>query len=64
MREEVVSLWQTEETRHYRLEVMDEVINGLYYFETTLFDLVPLLRRRLRRALEREYNLLGWVPCH
>jgi len=55
VREEVVSLWQTEETRHQRLEVMDEVINGLYYFETTLFDLVPVLRRRLRRALEREY---------
>jgi phosphoenolpyruvate carboxylase len=55
VREEVVSLWQTEETRHQRLEVMDEVINGLYYFETTLFDLVPVLRRRLRQALEREY---------
>ena len=55
VREEVVSLWQTEETRHQRLEVMDEVINGLYYFETTLFDLVPVLRRRLRQALQREY---------
>src|SRR5262245_29060334 len=55
VREEVVSLWQTEETRHQRHEVMDEGINGLYYFETTLFDLVPVLRQRLRQALEREY---------
>jgi phosphoenolpyruvate carboxylase len=55
VREEVVSLWQTEETRNYRPIVFDEVINGLWYFETTLFDLVPVLRRRLRRALEREY---------
>jgi phosphoenolpyruvate carboxylase len=56
VREEVVSLWQTEETRHYRLGVMDEVINGLYYFETTLFDLAPRMRRRMRQALEREYR--------
>jgi phosphoenolpyruvate carboxylase len=55
VREEVVSLWQTEETRHERPGVIDEVINGLYYFETTLFDLVPVLRRRLRQALEAEY---------
>jgi phosphoenolpyruvate carboxylase len=55
VREEVVSLWQTEETRHYRPLVTDEVINGLYYFETTLFDLVPGVRRRLRRALAAEY---------
>src|SRR5262249_40831983 len=47
--------WQTEETRTYRPGVIDEVINGLYYFESTLFDLAPVLRRRLRRALEQEY---------
>jgi phosphoenolpyruvate carboxylase len=55
VREEVVSLWQTEETRTYRPGVIDEVINGLYYFESTLFDLAPVIRRRLRRALEHEY---------
>ncbi len=55
VREEVVSLWQTEETRSYRPGVIDEVINGLYYFESTLFDLAPVLVRRLRQALGREY---------
>jgi phosphoenolpyruvate carboxylase len=55
VREEVVSLWQTEETRTYRPGVLDEVINGLYYFESTLFDLAPVLVRRLRDALAREY---------
>jgi phosphoenolpyruvate carboxylase len=55
VREEVVSLWQTEETRSYRPGVTDEVINGLYYFESTLFDLAPVLVRRLRRALAQEY---------
>ncbi len=55
VREEVVSLWQTEETRSYRPGVLDEVINGLYYFESTLFDLAPVLVRRLGRALQHEY---------
>ena len=41
LREELVSLWQTEETRAYKPDVMDEVRNGLYYFETTLHDLAP-----------------------
>ena len=48
LREELVSLWQTEETRAYQPDVMDEVRNGLYYFETTLFDLAPELGRLAR----------------
>lgn len=55
LREELVSLWQTEETRAYRPDVMDEVRNGLYYFETTLYDLAPELVRALERALARHY---------
>src|SRR5262245_1410662 len=55
LREELVSLWQTEETRAYRPEVMDEVRNGLYYFETTLYDLAPEIVGLLERALERHY---------
>jgi phosphoenolpyruvate carboxylase len=55
LREELVSLWQTEETRAYRPEVMDEVRNGLYYFETTLYDLAPELAAALERALACHY---------
>ncbi|MFI4946087.1 MAG: phosphoenolpyruvate carboxylase, partial [Burkholderiales bacterium] len=55
LREELVSLWQTEETRAYRPEVMDEVRNGLYYFETTLYDLAPEIVRLLERALAQHY---------
>jgi phosphoenolpyruvate carboxylase len=55
LREEVVSLWQTEETRSYRPPVIDEVRNGLYYFESTLFDLAPAIHAKLRRALARFY---------
>src|SRR5262245_35250194 len=55
LREEIVSLWQTEATRTRSPAVIDEVRNGLYYFETTLFDLAPEVPARLRRALAAEY---------
>src|SRR5262249_46629261 len=40
-REETVSLGKTEATPTRTPAVIDEVRNGLYYFETTLFDLAP-----------------------
>ena len=55
LREELVSLWQTEETRAYRPDAMDEVRNGLYYFETTLYDLAPEVAASLERAVARHY---------
>jgi len=55
IREEIASLWQTEETRIRKLTVMDEVRNGLYYFEHTLFDLIPRLYADLEEALARYY---------
>jgi len=55
LREEIVSLWQTDETRTYRPSVLDEVRNGLYYFEATLFDLAPEVERALERALRDAY---------
>ncbi|HSD27242.1 MAG TPA: phosphoenolpyruvate carboxylase, partial [Vicinamibacteria bacterium] len=55
LREELVSLWQTEETRAYRPDVMDEVRNGLYYLETTLHDLAPEVVASLERAVDEHY---------
>jgi phosphoenolpyruvate carboxylase len=55
LREEIVSLWQTDDTRTYRPSVLDEVRNGLYYFESTLFDLAPEIERRLGDALADAY---------
>jgi phosphoenolpyruvate carboxylase len=51
LREVIVSLWETEETRHARPTVLDEVRGGLYYIERTLFDLVPEVEAHLARAL-------------
>jgi phosphoenolpyruvate carboxylase len=55
LREELTSLWQTEETRSYRPDVMDEVRGGLYYFEQALYDLAPEVGRALERAVARHY---------
>jgi phosphoenolpyruvate carboxylase len=51
LREELASLWQTEETRTTKPTVLDEVRNGLYYFESTLFDQVPEIYEKLELAL-------------
>jgi phosphoenolpyruvate carboxylase len=55
LREEIASLWQTDETRTRRPTVSDEVRNGLAYFETTLFDLAPEFPEKLGRALGSVY---------
>jgi phosphoenolpyruvate carboxylase len=61
--EEVVGLWQSDEARAVRPSVLDEVKNGLYYFEAGLFDVVPRLYRDLERALRESYPGEAWrVP--
>ncbi|MGH9161191.1 MAG: phosphoenolpyruvate carboxylase, partial [Vicinamibacteraceae bacterium] len=51
LREELAALWQTEETRTTKPTVLDEVRNGLYYFESTLFDQLPEIYDKLELAL-------------
>jgi phosphoenolpyruvate carboxylase len=55
LRQFMVSLWQTDETRGHQLSVLDEVENGLYFFETSVFNLVPKIYEDLERALSRYY---------
>lgn len=55
IRENIVLLWQSDETRDRRPTVMDEVREGLYYYEATLFQLVPLIYQELERALAEYY---------
>jgi len=52
---EVTSLWLTDRSRSARPEVTDEVLTGLWYFDTTLWNTVPLLRDELERALADTY---------
>ena len=61
IREIVVSLWQSDVNRDRRPDVLDEVREGLYFFDTTLFDLLPEIYSELGHAIEREFpeGILG-----
>jgi phosphoenolpyruvate carboxylase len=52
---EIASLWLTDRSRVARPEVTDEARTGLWYFDTTLFDTLPVLQLDLERALARHY---------
>ncbi|MGE6230791.1 phosphoenolpyruvate carboxylase [Paenibacillus chitinolyticus] len=60
---EVITLWQTDELRNRKPTVIDEVQNGLYYFDETLFDVLPEVYQELERCLDKYYPNETWhVP--
>jgi phosphoenolpyruvate carboxylase len=60
---EVTILWQTDELRHNKPTVLDEVRNGLYYFDQTLFEVLPEIHREVEDCLEKNYSTNKWdVP--
>ncbi|WP_082233915.1 phosphoenolpyruvate carboxylase [Halobacillus massiliensis] len=60
---EVTVLWQTDELRERKPTVMDEVRNGLYYFDQTLFDVLPDIHQELENRLSEVYPEENWqVP--
>ncbi|MDF2855987.1 MAG: phosphoenolpyruvate carboxylase, partial [Neobacillus sp.] len=50
---EVTILWQTDELRHNKPTVLDEVRNGLFYFDQTLFEVLPEIHREVEFCLEK-----------
>lgn len=60
---EVAILWQTDELRENKPTVMDEVRNGLYYFDQTLFEVLPDIHQEVSDSLEKYYPETSWdVP--
>ncbi|PMC34834.1 phosphoenolpyruvate carboxylase [Bacillus sp. UMB0899] len=60
---EVTILWQTDELRHRKPTVMDEVRNGLYYFDQTFFDVLPDIHQDLEEGLSEQFPDHIWnVP--
>jgi phosphoenolpyruvate carboxylase len=60
---EVTILWQTDELRHRKPTVMDEVRNGLYYFDQTFFDVLPDIHQDLEEGLTEQFPDHKWeVP--
>ncbi|KHE67685.1 phosphoenolpyruvate carboxylase, partial [Halobacillus sp. BBL2006] len=63
LQNEVTVLWQTDELRERKPTVMDEVRNGLYYFDETLFEVLPDIHQELETRLEEAYPGEEWsVP--
>ncbi|SFJ92051.1 Phosphoenolpyruvate carboxylase, type 1 [Paenibacillus sp. UNC496MF] len=52
---EVLTLWQTDELRDRKPTVIDEVRNGMYYFDETLFEVLPNVYEELERCLDKYY---------
>ena len=60
---EVITLWQSDELRYHKPSVTDEVRNGLYYLDETLFEVLPEVHQELEVALSRHYPERKWhVP--
>jgi phosphoenolpyruvate carboxylase len=57
---EVAVLWQTDELRHTKPTVLDEVKNGLYYIDQTLFDVLPMIHQELEDSLKVYYPETSW----
>jgi phosphoenolpyruvate carboxylase len=54
---EILRLWLTAMLRGTRLEVADEVANGLAYFRLTFLDELPRLYAELEHALKEKYRV-------
>lgn len=66
----LLTLWQSNETRHFKMTVADEITNSVTYFPLSFFKSVPRLYRKLEQGLKQlspdlhTPNLLhigGWV---
>ncbi|MWC27189.1 phosphoenolpyruvate carboxylase [Paenibacillus sp. MMS18-CY102] len=62
---EVFTLWQTDELRGRKPTVIDEVRNGLFFFDETLFEALPNVYEELERCLAKYYPDENWhVPSY
>jgi len=59
-------LWRTNEVRVKQPQVRDEIKYGLFYFEESLFEAIPLAYRFLEKAVRRTYGMKpdGALPIH
>jgi len=57
---EVAILWQSNELHSAKPTVPDEVKSGLYYFDETLFEVLPDIHRELGVSLRKHYPEEVW----
>lgn len=63
IREEVTTLWQTDEIRQEKPRVSDEVKNALFYLEDVLFPLVPNVYAAMEQAAAKAFGGRVELPC-
>lgn len=56
IKKQVKLLWSSDEVRAIKPTVRDEIKNGLYYFNVSLFDAVPRTYRNMENAIRRVYR--------
>ncbi|HEY0263567.1 MAG TPA: phosphoenolpyruvate carboxylase [Granulicella sp.] len=59
---EITALWQTDDVRTERPTVRDEIRMALDYFESSLFDTLPVLYAEVAQSLAAEYPSAN-TPC-
>lgn len=65
VRSDVLLLWQTDGLRTRKPTVIDEIRHGLYYFDATLFDVLPDIYAEFERCLKLYYPEHQWhVPTY
>ena len=52
---EITALWQTDDVRHARPTVRDEVQMALDYYDVSLFETIPVLYAEIASALDAEF---------
>jgi phosphoenolpyruvate carboxylase len=57
LKREVLGLWQSDEVRARRPRVIDEVNNGLFFFEEVVVPLVPRVYREVARVVKETYGV-------
>src|SRR5580692_7280189 len=61
---EIAALWQTDDVRSARPTVRDEIRMALDYYESSLFDTLPVLYSEVAAALAAEYPVKpAATPC-
>ena len=54
---EITALWQTDDVRQSRPQVRDEIRMALDYYDSSLFDTLPVLYSEVAASLEAEYQI-------
>jgi phosphoenolpyruvate carboxylase len=53
---EITALWQTDDVRHARPTVRDEVRMALDYYDASIFETIPVLYAEIAAAFDAEYS--------